>query len=221
MASFNYGNNPYPGQPGQIPTYRPDVAPTPTQLSYPNLHPQNCPQYPQPGFVYGYPPNMAYPCATAPAPSAAQGMPIYPSVHHGSFTAGTPTVQALHEPIIEWIPTTPRNAEYLSNRAVVAGYEGHDGSPLWIIRAPFKGDLLPGKLAVKHHAAYVAWGGNENAVQQIEVCCARPEKIRWVESRDGNVPPQAIAGGKTASGETLYIGRAREQGSLTPGKVRF
>ncbi|KAG6464774.1 hypothetical protein O3G_MSEX014719 [Manduca sexta] len=121
--------------------------------------------------------------------------------------------------IVEWIPATPKEADHLKNRAVVAGYEGYDGSPLWVIRASFEGELLPGKLAIKHRSAYVPWGGKENAVEQIEVCCARPEKIRWTEDRDGRVPAQAIPGGKTATGETLYIGRAKEQGSLTPGKI--
>lgn len=57
----------------------------------------------------------------------------------------------------------------LSDRAVVAGFEGYDGSPLWVIRARFEGDLIPGKLAVKHKAAYVPWGGDENPVRSIEV----------------------------------------------------
>lgn len=70
---------------------------------------------------------------------------------------------------IEWIPTTPQQAVGLSDRAVVGGFEGHDGSPLWVIRARHEGDLLPGKLAIKHHAAYVPWGGQEHAVPQIEV----------------------------------------------------
>lgn len=214
MASFNYGNNQMPGQQGQIypHLYNPANAPPPSQLSYPGQPPQNYPQYPQPGFAYGQPP-AGYPTAPAPVPSAPQGMP--------GFYPGFPTITPTHtfEPIIEWVPTNSRDAPSLSNRAVVAGYEGHDGSPLWVIRAAFEGDLIPGKLAVKHHAAYIPWGGRENAVQSIEVCCARPEKVKWVESRDGNVPPQAIPGGRTSSGETLYIGRAHQQGSLTPGKI--
>lgn len=67
------------------------------------------------------------------------------------------------------MPTHVNDAYKLTNRAVVAGYEGHDGSPLWVIRARFEGDLLPGKLAIKHKAAYVPWGGRENSVQDIEV----------------------------------------------------
>lgn len=55
----------------------------------------------------------------------------------------------------------------------------------------------------------------------LQVCCAPADKVRWVESRDGVVPPNAIAAGKTAAGEPLYVGRAREQGSLTPGKVCY
>lgn len=71
--------------------------------------------------------------------------------------------------VIQWVPTTPNDAISLSDRAVVAGYEGYDSSPLWVIRASFQGDMIPGKLAAKHKAAYVAWGGNENAVHNIEV----------------------------------------------------
>lgn len=70
---------------------------------------------------------------------------------------------------VEWIPSTPRDANQLSNRAVVGGYEGYDGSPLWVIRARHEGDLIPGKLAIKHNAAYVPWNGKENAVSNIEV----------------------------------------------------
>lgn len=62
---------------------------------------------------------------------------------------------------LEWIPTTPNNAAQLSNRAVVASHEDHDGSPLWVIRSKFEGDLVPGKLAIKHMSAYVPWGRKE------------------------------------------------------------
>ncbi|XP_052750095.1 uncharacterized protein LOC128200510 [Galleria mellonella] len=120
----------------------------------------------------------------------------------------------------EWIQATPCDAPELSDRAVVAGYEGYDCSPLWVIRAWHAEDLIPGKLAVAHGAAYVPWGGLENAVQCIEVLCARPEDVQWLECSCGTVPPNAIEGGRTSSGEVLYIGRASQQGSLTPGKVQ-
>lgn len=70
---------------------------------------------------------------------------------------------------IEWVTTNPRDAAALSDRAVVGGYEGYDNSPLWVIRAQFEGDLIPGKLAIKHNAAYVPWYGKENPVANIQV----------------------------------------------------
>lgn len=72
-------------------------------------------------------------------------------------------------PPVEWIPCTDATAEVHAHRAVVAGYEGHDGSPLWVIRAHHEGDLIPGKLAIKHKSAYVPWGGQEIRVHNIEV----------------------------------------------------
>lgn len=207
------GHPQYPPPQGQIypNLYNPSNAPPQPQIQppYPGYPNQN--QYqPNPVYSYqaGHPAAMSYPTVTPSAPPVGFG---YPNI------APTP---AYGMPTIEWIPTTPGNAVSLSDRAVVGGYEGYDGSPLWVIRARFEGDLIPGKLAVKHNAAYVAWGGNENAVQNIEVLCARPEKIRWVEKTHGViVPPNAIVAGNTKDGEPLYIGRAKQQGSLTPGKV--
>ncbi|XP_077500427.1 natterin-3-like, partial [Amblyomma americanum] len=43
--------------------------------------------------------------------------------------------------------------------------------------------------------------------------------LEWLPGSDGSVPSGALPGGKTASGEQLYIGRARHEGMLIPGKV--
>lgn len=51
------------------------------------------------------------------------------------------------------------------------------------------------------------------------MCCARPETVRWIEARNGLMPPNAIAAGNTSNGEPLYVGRAKHERSLTPGKV--
>lgn len=122
-------------------------------------------------------------------------------------------------PAVEWVPTNSDHVHTLSDRAVVAGYEKHNGSALWVIRAKFEGNLIPGKLVLNSKTAYFGWDGQEHSVNEFEVCCARPERIMWQESRNGNVPPNAIVAGKTLNGEPLYVGRAFEEGSLTPGKV--
>lgn len=119
----------------------------------------------------------------------------------------------------DWVPTTATLAHQLQGRAVVGGYEGWDGSPLWVIRAWHSGDLIPGKMSIRHTAATVVYDGKEVPVQNIEVLCSKPESLRWVPASSGTVPPGAIPGGHTASGETLYVGRARYQLSVTPGKV--
>ncbi|XP_073952262.1 uncharacterized protein isoform X2 [Choristoneura fumiferana] len=215
MSGYPYGGNPpqYPPPQNQIypQIYNPANAPPPGQ---PANYPAGQQPYPyQPGFSYPY---QGQPGIAPSAPGLAQTAPP------AAFSyAGYPTVtpQPGYGPAVEWVPSSPQTAASLSDRAVVAGYEGHDGSPLWAIRAHFQGDLIPGKLPIKHRCAYVPWGGKENAVNNIEVCCARPERIRWIESRNGSVPPNAVVAGNTSNGEPLYIGRAKHEGSLTPGKV--
>ncbi|XP_075976103.1 uncharacterized protein LOC142976557 [Anticarsia gemmatalis] len=123
---------------------------------------------------------------------------------------------------VEWVSVNINETCPLIGRAVVAGYEAHDSSPLWVIRANYKNDLVPGKLALIHRVAYIAYGGGECAVSNdtFEVCCADPEEIEWIQSHDGYVPRKAIAAGFTSKNETLYVGRVKYRGALTPGKIQ-
>ncbi|PZC86148.1 uncharacterized protein LOC110380542 isoform X1 [Helicoverpa armigera] len=120
---------------------------------------------------------------------------------------------------IEWVPATTGDVGSLSHKAFVAGREAWDGSPLCVIRAHHSGEFLPGKLAIKHRAAYVPYGGREVPVHNFEVLCVPSHAVRWLHSSNGQVPVGAIAAGNTHSGEPLYIGRVRHMQSLTPGKV--
>ena len=45
--------------------------------------------------------------------------------------------------------------------------------------------------------------------------------IKWSKEKDGKVPKKAIEGGKTSSGEILYVGRANHEKSVTVGKVIY
>lgn len=73
------------------------------------------------------------------------------------------------EEVITWAPATTFTAASLMGKAYIAGKEGWDGSPLLAIRVRLNGQLIPGKLAVKHSAAYVSFAGKEIPIQDFEV----------------------------------------------------
>jgi len=43
--------------------------------------------------------------------------------------------------------------------------------------------------------------------------------VHWVESRNGQIPPDAIPAGHESNGETLYVARAWCEGGVHPGKI--
>jgi hypothetical protein len=51
------------------------------------------------------------------------------------------------------------------------------------------------------------------------VVASRPS-VSWVTTRGRSIPAGAFIGGKDEGGEVLFVGRAKHQGSLTPGKVQ-
>ncbi|CAH2040556.1 unnamed protein product, partial [Iphiclides podalirius] len=188
----HYPGYPHPPAPGAF-TY----VPTPVVMPmYPP--PQPNPQQPTHVTNYYYPP---------PPPSQIPPEPEPVIVVQDSG------------PVIDWAPSTPTTASALSDRALVAGKEGWDNSPLWVIRAHHGGDFVPGKLAVQHRSAYIPHAGKEVPVHNFEVLCAPAHAVRWVQASNGQVPAGAIAAGNTHSAEPLYVGRVQHMRSVTPGKI--
>ncbi|CAG9794925.1 unnamed protein product [Diatraea saccharalis] len=205
-------------------------APPPPPLPHPPHYPPSDPSHPHPTpYPYYVPGAVMIPVPVgAPYPPPTSDPPPQPTYitnyyYHGE-SSNAPSIENQVKVVensgdFDWVPTTATTAHSLTGKAVLGGHEGWDGSPLWVIRSWHAGELIPGKLSVRHNRASVMYDGKEIPVQNIEVLCARPENLRWVPASNGSVPPGAIAGGHTVSGETLYVGRATYQLSVTPGKV--
>lgn len=97
---------------------------------------------------------------------------------------------------------------------------GHDvdGAMIFVGRAQYLNEILPAKVLPSKNAAYVAHGGQEILVHNVEMVCTTGS-VTWRPSRNGEIPAGAIHGGTAANGEWLFIGRVRWQGSLTVGKI--
>lgn len=104
----------------------------------------------------------------------------------------------------------------LPHHAVLAGRDS-DGALIYVARAYHEKDLLVAKYVPGRNQAYVSYSGQEIEKSEIEVLCG--EYYKWIPASNGNVPDSAVRGGQTSSGEPLYIGRAKWEGSLIPGKI--
>ncbi|XP_022127275.2 protein TonB [Pieris rapae] len=201
-----YGSPPFGGHGG--PPYA--GYPPPPGVVFPPTVVMPMPVYPPP--PHAYPPTHTYPPAYPhPQPQPPPDDPV-------NVIENDPP-KPFGDSDVDWVPTSSHAAESLSSRVFVTGREGWDSSPLWTIRAHHNGNLIPGKLAIKHKVAYIPYAGKEVRVHNFEVLCTNPNKVRWIPSSNGAVPPGAIPAGNTQNAEPLYIGRVRHKGSLTPGKV--
>jgi hypothetical protein len=103
--------------------------------------------------------------------------------------------------------------------AVSAGREAN-GEQLYLCRANFKGGVHPGKIRPAFGGCNVPWGGAEHAVRSYEVLVGSHGSYSWTRASGGGVPPGALAAGREANGDPLYICRGNFQGGVHPGKVR-
>lgn len=113
-----------------------------------------------------------------------------------------------------WIRS--KSSKPLPDNPVQAGTD-NDGSPLFIGRTSHKNFLLICKIVPNKQKAYYAYDGKEHSTKEYEVLVGTG--FRWVSSSNGSVPPDAVPGGKSDRGETLFIGRAAHSASVTPGQV--
>jgi len=91
-----------------------------------------------------------------------------------------------------------------------------DGSPVYIIRAPFEGGVTPGKFSPRRQEASISWGGRENTVLSFELFIGQAEWKKF--EPDGALPDGAVIGGAEADGTPLYIIRGRIGALQVPGK---
>ncbi|XP_075969767.1 natterin-4-like [Anticarsia gemmatalis] len=93
-----------------------------------------------------------------------------------------------------------------------------DGRAMYIARARHDKYLVPGKIIPsrdKH--MFLPYDGKEHSPTEYEVLVNHPN--HWVKTSGSNIPPNAIPAGSDRGDETIYIGRARIEGTLTVGKV--
>lgn len=101
--------------------------------------------------------------------------------------------------------------------AIRAG-QNIDGHTIYVGRAFHENDLLPAKVIPDLGLAYVSYGGEE--FQKTEYEILRTGDFVWEFSKNGEIPRNALAIGKTIEGENLYMGRCLHEGTLTPGKIQ-
>ncbi|XP_061704752.1 uncharacterized protein LOC133516049 [Cydia pomonella] len=192
-----------------------------------NRWPHGPPPPYHPGYTYPPQPPGGYAYVPTPVMMPVPAMPVFPVVQPQPVPP-QPATQPSYVPpahpqpyadLIDWVPATGFSAPGLVERAFVAGKEGWDGSPLCVIRAHHSGELVPGKLAIKHRSAYIPHGGKEVPVHNFEVLCVPEHMVHWVTASHGSVPPDAIIAGNTHNAEPLYICRVKHLKSITPGKV--
>ncbi|XP_046409155.1 uncharacterized protein LOC124174061 [Ischnura elegans] len=123
----------------------------------------------------------------------------------------------------------PVSSELLSQSAVWKKVSGgvlpHDAvqggdnpnRTLYVGRAYHEGELLPGKICREDEVCYVPLAGEEHAKTDYEVLTGNI--YEWIPYQTRASLVNAVPGGKTSDGTTLYIGRTMYENTVTPGKV--
>ncbi|XP_073848613.1 uncharacterized protein [Musca autumnalis] len=97
-----------------------------------------------------------------------------------------------------------------------------NGDAIYAARVYYENDLLPAYYVPKKKGVYCAWGCASHFVtEEIELLHIADDKAeyKWISTEDGDIPANALVGGYTDEGETLYFGRARYEGRMRYGKV--
>ncbi|RWS28818.1 natterin-4-like protein [Leptotrombidium deliense] len=174
--------------------------------------------YGQSGFATGYPGSypsaQPYPRGVVPPPTAGmypQSGPVYPQ--SGPVNPGG----RVYHRVVEWQDAS--HGRVPVGNPVIGGQDVN-GEPLYIGSTELGGDLVPGKVVPSHGCCYIPYDGREHSSKNYHVL-VNPGgcELIWIHASNGTVPTGAIQGGKTASGEPLFVGRHRHQGSVTVGKV--
>jgi hypothetical protein len=104
----------------------------------------------------------------------------------------------------------------LPRNAIVGGRDT-DGAQIYVGRASHESDMIPCKVIPSKQVAYVSHNGSVISKHNFDILIG--SDVKWKKEKNGKIPKGAFPGGRTASGETLFIGRGDHSRSLTVGKV--
>ncbi|VDP75671.1 unnamed protein product [Echinostoma caproni] len=143
-------------------------------------------------------------------PHQPQYPPQYPPQHQPQFQASA------REVCLSWLPVFP-NTSPPSN-----AIEAQSG--IYVIRGREGRDVLPGKWTMRNGCGQIPFDGREKVVNSFEVLCntslfQNRQPCTWIPGSGGQVPPNAIQGGITETGEPLYIARGMVNNEWCVGKV--
>jgi hypothetical protein len=82
----------------------------------------------------------------------------------------------------------------------------------------YGGELIPGKGLIRHGKCHVSYDGKEHMLTSFEVLM-NTGGFTWVASGNGQIPHNAVIGGRANDGQTFYVGRAKHLQLTIPGKV--
>lgn len=134
---------------------------------------------------------------------------------YGGVEVSSKTYEVLIGPKrVEWVQGNTKTA--LPAGAIHAGNDT-DGTPMYVGRAYHENDQLIAKVMPAKQAAYVSYNGKEILKLHYEILCNG--NVKWVPGSAGKIPTGAVVGGKTGTGEILYVGRGRHENCLTVGKI--
>lgn len=98
-------------------------------------------------------------------------------------------------------------------------YETYE-TKLYVSRAVHRsGDVVPGKYHARDRATYIGKDYEETRTDTFELL-KNDQDFFWLPSNNGDVPLYAVVGGKTSTGENLYIGRAQHGDHLMIGRIQ-
>lgn len=115
----------------------------------------------------------------------------------------------------QWVKVS--SSGNIPQNAFRGGHEADQNkTPLYIARAPLGQAILVGKAHQKDSKAFFSHQGQEVQLGDYQVYVGTG---LWVMSNNGEIPKQAVEGGRSEDGKTLYIARVGISGGYHIGKI--
>ncbi|MCT4637351.1 MAG: DUF3421 domain-containing protein [Bacteroidales bacterium] len=113
-----------------------------------------------------------------------------------------------------WVNCKPGT---VPSEAKVCGNE-KNGAKLYLVRTKFNKSFTPGKYGKHLRSAHFAYGNREKSNAQFQIYIGNG---KWVASANGRVPLGAVVCGYDTDQKPLYAARAKYNGGIHIGKMKW